>query len=180
MSWSLVDILPKGERLEILDVGAALNEMPSYQGLIDAGRARITGFEPDQLECDRLNRTYCEPHRFIPFFLGDGEPATFYETNWVLTGSLYAPNTPLLEKFQILSEVTLPVATHSVVSRRLDDILEIEKIDFIKIDVQGSELQVLEHAKRILPEVLVIQVEVEFVELYKGQPPTVRKEVHSV
>jgi FkbM family methyltransferase len=170
MNWSLVDILQEGERLEILDVGAALSETPSYQALIDAGRARITGFEPDQLECDRLNRAYGEPHRFFPYFVGDGEPATFYETNWALTGSLYAPNTPLLEKFQNLSEVTLPVATHSVISRRLDDIVEIDKVDFIKIDVQGSELNVLKNAKRILPQVLVIQVEVEFVELYKGQP----------
>ncbi|MEA5417046.1 FkbM family methyltransferase [Synechococcus sp. BA-132 BA5] len=170
MNWSLVDILQEGERLEVLDVGAALNETPSYQGLIDAGRARITGFEPDQLECDRLTRTYGEPHRFFPCFVGDGKPSTFYETNWALTGSLYAPNTPLLEKFQNLSELTLPVATHSVVSRRLDDIVEIDRVDFIKIDVQGSELAVLTNAQRILPQVLAIQVEVEFVELYKGQP----------
>ena len=35
-------------RIEILDVGASLNDTPPYQPLVDAGRARITGFEPER------------------------------------------------------------------------------------------------------------------------------------
>ncbi|MCT0212100.1 MULTISPECIES: FkbM family methyltransferase [Synechococcales] len=166
----MVDLLPEGERIHILDVGAALSEIPSYQGLIDAGCARITGFEPDLAECDRLNQMYGDPHRFYPCFVGDGMPATFHQTNWALTGSLFEPNMPLLDKFQNLGELTRPVATYPVMTQRIDEITEIEGIDCIKIDVQGSELAVLQHAQRILPNVLLIQVEVEFVEMYRGQP----------
>src|SRR4051812_44540580 len=83
--WSLLEFFPEPFRIDILDVGAALNETPPYQSLVDAGRARIMGFEPDAHECETLNREYGEPHRFFPCFAGDSRPATFHETNWVLT-----------------------------------------------------------------------------------------------
>lgn len=168
--WSLLEYFPEEFRVNILDIGAALNDRPPYQGLVDAGRARIIGFEPNRQECERLSRTYGEPHRFFPYFVGDGRTAVFYETNWVLTGSLYKPNAPLLEKFQNLAELMTPVATHSVSTTRIDDIAEIGDVDFIKIDVQGSELAVLQNALRALSGTLLVQTEVEFVELYQDQP----------
>lgn len=168
--WSLLEFFPEKFRINVLDVGAALSERPPYQSLVDAGRATIIGFEPNRQECERLNREYGEPHRFFPYFIGDGRPAIFHETNWALTGSLYEPNSPLLEKFQNLAEVVTPVATHPVSTTRIDDIAEIEDVDFIKIDVQGSELPVLQNALRALSGTLLIQTEVEFLELYKGQP----------
>jgi FkbM family methyltransferase len=168
--WSLLEFFPEDFQINILDVGAALIERPPYQSLVDVGRGRIFGFEPNQQACEQLNREYGNPHRFFPFFVGDGGPAVFHETNWAPTGSLYEPNSRLLEKFQNLAEVVTPVATHAVDTRRLDDIAEIGDIDFIKIDVQGSELVVFENASRALSSALLIQTEVEFVELYRGQP----------
>ncbi len=168
--WSLLSLFPENLRISILDVGAALNEAPPYQSLVDAGRARIIGFEPDPQECDTLNREYGHPHCFFPYFVGDGRAAIFHETNWVLTGSLYAPNSPVLEKFQNLAELVTPVATHSILTKRIDDIAEIDDVDFIKIDVQGAELSVFQNALRCLAGTLLIQTEVEFVELYQGQP----------
>ncbi|MGH8641033.1 MAG: FkbM family methyltransferase, partial [Burkholderiales bacterium] len=156
--------------ISILDIGAALGEQPSYQALVNAGRARIIGFEPDAVECARLNREYGEPHRFFPYFVGDGRPATFHETNRAFTGSLYEPNSPLLEKFQNLAELVRPVATHPVSTRRIDDIPEIDDVDVIKIDVQGSELAIFRNASRALSRALLVQTEVEFVELYRDQP----------
>jgi FkbM family methyltransferase len=168
--WSLLEFFPEDFQINILDVGAALIERPPYQSLVDVGRGRIFGFEPNQQACEQLNREYGNPHRFFPFFVGDGGPAIFHETNWAPTGSLYEPNSRLLEKFQNLAEVVTPVATHAVNTTRLDDITEIGDIDFIKIDVQGSELVVFENASRALSSALLIQTEVEFVELYRGQP----------
>lgn len=168
--WSLFDFFPEKFHFDILDIGAALGEKPPYQSLVDAGRARIIGFEPDAKECEKLNRTYGEPHRFFPFFAGDGGPAVFHQTNWALTGSLYEPNTPLLEKFNNLAEVVRPVATHAIQTKRIDDIPGVGNVDFIKIDVQGAELVVLRNALKALSGALLLQAEVEFVELYRGQP----------
>jgi FkbM family methyltransferase len=138
--------------------------------LVDAGKARITGFEPNAEECQRLNEAYGGTHRFFPHFVGDGKPAVFHETNWVLTGSLLEPNQPLLEKFQNLNEVTTLVARHPVNTVRLDDLTDLGSIDFIKIDIQGGELAVFQNALRVLAGALAIQTEVEFVEMYKRQP----------
>lgn len=168
--WSLLEYFGDDVQINILDIGAAMTEPPSYQSLVDAGRARIIGFEPNVEECDRLNREYGKPHRFFPYFIGDGCPAFFHETNWGPTGSLYEPNSPLLSKFQNLAEVMTLVAKHSASTTRLDDIEEISDVDFVKIDVQGGELAVFQNALRTLPGTLLIQTEVEFVELYKGQP----------
>ena len=168
--WSLFDLIPESFLINILDIGAALSEKPPYQPLLDAGRARVTGFEPNEEECRRLNETYGAHHKFYPYFVGDGRPATFYETNWNLTGSLFEPNTPILEKFQNLAELVTPVATHPVTTSRLDDIDEIDDVDFFKIDIQGGELSVFQNAPRILESTVLIQTEVEFVELYKKQP----------
>lgn len=168
--WSLTEYFPEDFQLTVLDIGAALSERPPYQSLVDAGRARILGFEPNPAECERLNREYGKPHHFFPYFVGDGNPATFHETNWVLTGSLYEPNTPLLQKFQNLSELVTPVERHAVSTTRIDDVAGITDVDFVKIDIQGGELAVFQNAGRILSQTLLIQTEVEFVELYKRQP----------
>ncbi len=171
MSWSLLELFESESfQIEILDIGAALAESPSYQGLVDAGRARITGFEPNQAECEKLNQLYGGTHRFFPHFVGDGRPATFYETNWNLTGSLFEPNTRLLDMFHNLGSVTQLVARHPIETVSLDDIPDLADIDFIKIDIQGGELAVFQNALRVLSGVVAIQTEVEFIELYKRQP----------
>lgn len=167
----LFDLLSDTPQIEILDIGAALSgEVPAYAELIKSGKARLTGFEPDLEKCNELMGTYRDPHRFFPYFVGTGEISTFYETNWSLTGSLYEPNTPLLENFIELAELMTLCDSYPVETVRLDDIEEIEDVDFVKIDVQGSELNIFKNGMRLLQETLVIQTEVEFVELYKDQP----------
>ena len=52
---------------------------------------------------------------------------------------------------------------------RGDELLAEAGIDFLKIDVEGAELLVLENATRTLEDVLVLETEVEFVPLYKQQ-----------
>ncbi len=168
--WSILDFFPEDFLINILDIGAALSEVPPYHKIVEGGKGKIIGFEPDLAECEKLNQTYGTPHQFFPYFVGNGLPATFYETTWNLTGSLFEPNTSLLRKFQNLLEVVTLVNTHPVETKAIDSIPEIESVDLIKIDVQGAELMVFENATSILPNTLVIQTEVEFVELYKNQP----------
>jgi FkbM family methyltransferase len=168
--WSLLDFFSAGTHINVLDIGAALTEKPPYQALIEAGAVRLFGFEPDPPACARLNEEYGKPHQFFQCFVGDGRPATYHETNWGPTGSLYAPNTRLLQRFQNLAEVVTLVATHQVNTTRIDDVTEIDDVDFLKIDVQGAELLILQNASRAMSSALVVQTEVEFVELYQGQP----------
>jgi FkbM family methyltransferase len=71
-----------------------------------------------------------------------------------------------------------PVATLNqtlVKCRRLDDFFDefkIEKVDLLAMDIQGAELRALKGAERLLTDhrVALVYCEVEFYELYKGQP----------
>lgn len=73
---------------------------------------------------------------------------------------------PLDICFAVVREVPVQV-------RRLDDVVEIDQVpapDFLSIDVQGTELDVLIGCGVILDAIVGVQVEVEFEEFYIGQP----------
>lgn len=54
---------------------------------------------------------------------------------------------------------------------RLDDIVPIEaNLDFLKMDVQGAEIDVLEGANKLIPTIKWIFLEVSFVNLNEGAP----------
>lgn len=169
--FPLSDIVKPASLVSIVDIGASfLGEKPPYQPLMQAGTARLIGFEPNAAECEKLRQLYPAPSLFLPHFVGDGSAATFYETNWAATGSLYKPNRALVSAFQNLHELMTLVAEHPVQTRRLDDIEEIGDVDFVKLDAQGAGLPVLRGGERVLKSVSVVQVEVEFLELYEGEP----------
>ena len=60
--------------------------------------------------------------------------------------------------------------THRVQTTRLDDIPETADVDLLKVDVQGGEMMVFEGAPQRLKSALIVDVEVEFMPLYKNQP----------
>jgi hypothetical protein len=53
---------------------------------------------------------------------------------------------------------------------KLDDILEIDELDLIKIDVQGAELDVLRGAKNTMNKTKFIILEVSMIEYNKNSP----------
>ena len=79
-SFSLLSLLKPTVPLGIVDVGASfVDDPPPYQPLLDAGAARLTGFEPNEEECTKLRSMFGAPHRFYPYFIGDGAVAVFRE-----------------------------------------------------------------------------------------------------
>ncbi len=159
--------------MEIVDVGAMDigDSGDPMNNLMREGKFRVIGFEPVKAECDKLNGMGRPGRRYVPSFVGDGTPQTFHLTAWSQTASLYPPNVEVIKWFQTLPELMRVVSTHSVQTRRLDDMDEIKSPDVLKMDVQGAELDCLKGATRILKEsVVFVQTEVEFVPLYKGQP----------
>jgi len=68
---------------------------------------------------------------------------------------------------------TEEVGTESIEVRRLDDVLTPESLTgpiFIKIDVQGYELEALRGMPKLLAAAAAVYIEVSFVPLYTGQP----------
>ncbi len=172
-SFSLAEMLGRFcPRLTVLDVGAmwiSPEEMP-YRRLAKAGVASIVGFEAVKQECDKLTALGLKDHTFLNYTVGDGSQRTLHVTNFSATTSLYEPNMALGSRFNNLAELTQVVKTIPVQTVRLDDVKEVTACDFLKMDVQGAEMDVMRGAERLLRDVLVVQTEVEFVHLYLGQP----------
>lgn len=171
--FSLLDVVGRRHKpIKIIDVGAMMiaEREPEYHALLQPGVSEVVGFEPDETECSRLNETYTKACTFLPFFVGDGSQRNFRMCNYNMTSSLYEPNTELLEKFQNLAELHQVVERGSVSTKRLDDLQEVAGADYLKIDVQGGELDVFNGAEKLLSEIMVIHTEVEFVPMYVDQP----------
>jgi hypothetical protein len=84
--------------------------------------------------------------------------------------SLLEPDLEVLDHFHGFPEWARVVGHKPVTTRRLDDVAEIEQMDYLKLDVQGSELAVIQGAARRLQSTVVVQTEVQFVPFYQGQP----------
>jgi FkbM family methyltransferase len=159
--------------IRIVDVGALwLGEgNQPYSSLLCTGAARVVGFEPIAAECEALNRRFeKENHVYLPYAIGDGSRNRFHRCNFDMTSSLLEPDLSWMDLFCDLSRYCQVVSVGDVQTRRLDDVPEISGVDYLKIDVQGAELDVLRGATRVLKDALVIQTEIEFIPIYRDQP----------
>lgn len=169
------NFLSLNEPIRCLDVGAlGLSGEPEPWVLwAQEGCAEVLGFEALQKECDHLNlkaQQFGEAIRYLPWALGDGLKHTLHITNAPMNSSLFPPARSTVDLFPALGELMQVEQQLQVQTHRLDDIQDAAGADFLKLDVQGAELMILEHACECLSSVSVIQCEVEFVELYQGQP----------
>ncbi|MEA5613777.1 FkbM family methyltransferase [Nodularia spumigena] len=140
----------------------------------------IYGFDADADACEAAeaelelkNINWTEKH--IPLALGKSiEERTLYVTKHPMCSSLYEPNEEFTDRFSSLPEFCNLDFTMEIETTTLDafcDAEGINTIDFLQIDVQGAELEVLKGASKILSRgVLGIETEVEFSHIYVNQP----------
>jgi FkbM family methyltransferase len=141
----------------------------------------ILGFEADDEACDAANQafaarqdaTWNEFH--LPLALSDRVgPATLYLTRQRMCSSLYPPNQAFIQRFPLLADYLQVDATVEIETTTLDTFCAsetVESIDFLQIDVQGAELNVLKGGQALIDRsVYAVQIEVEFSPLYLGQP----------
>jgi FkbM family methyltransferase len=168
---ALHDLLRPERPTAVVDVGAnPVDGDPPYKALLQKRLCRVVGFEPQPEALAKLNARKSDCETYLPYVIGDGSPQTLRICASDGMTSLLRPNAALLHHlggYEFWGRVTAEVP---VTTRRLDDIAEIEELDFLKIDVQGSELSVFRHATRLLRSAVAIQTEVSFLPLYEEQP----------
>jgi FkbM family methyltransferase len=170
--------------MTICNVGSRkISEYDDYSSLgwdIFAPNLAIYGFDADADACNEANADIEARHvnwteKHIPLALNKsiGE-FPLYVTKSLWCTSLYSPNHPYLSRFAELSELMNLDFTVDIETTTLDAFCQsegISEIDFLQIDVQGADLNVLEGATQLLKNsILAIQTEVEFSHLYLNQP----------
>lgn len=159
-------------RIHIVDIGAMPEGTDRYHPLVVAGLAEVTGFEPNPAEYARLTER-TGPYHYLPVFVGNGSAATFNLTRYPGCSSLLEPDAAVINLFQTLGcddpDGNFRILqSKPVTTTRLDELGL--TANFLKLDVQGTELDILRHGTAMLRDVVVIETEVEFVPLYKDQP----------
>jgi FkbM family methyltransferase len=156
----------------ILDVGANSGQF-ARQMRRDGFAGRIVSFEPLDAPFNELSRwagrdPLWEVHR-TAIGLQPGT-AVMHVTSDSWSSSLL----PVLDRhakaasISVVGQAAVPVAS-------LDDLAAeadwADHVSYLKIDVQGGELDVLRGAERLLSgTVAAVEIEVSLVELYRGQP----------
>jgi len=156
----------------VIDVGAnPIDGAPPYRGMLDAGLCRVVGFEPQPAAFAALQQRGGAAERYLPHALGDGAVHTLRVCHGSGMSSLLEPDPAALELFDALRPLAQVTERIELATRRLDDVVEIDHLDWLKLDVQGSELMILRHGAAKLAQAVVVHTEVSFVTLYQGQPP---------
>jgi FkbM family methyltransferase len=168
--FSLFTLFDDVPRLKVIDVGASpIDGPPPYQRLFDAGRIELVGFEPDPDQHRALMAQSRPGATYLPHAIGDGSAGVLHICQAPGMTSLLEPDLEVLRHFPGFAQWGTVVRKPPIETKRLDDIAEASRADYLKLDLQGGELAVLHGAPRLLEQVLVIQVEVQFVPFYKGQ-----------
>lgn len=164
-------ILQMPDLLRIIDIGAnPMNSVAPYKVLLDSGLCQLTGFEPQADTLDTLNQHKGPQETYIPAAIGDGRA---YDLNlYHGTGlvSVFDIRRQTVAHLRGLRKAARHKGTHRIETSRLDDLVELGRIDYLKIDIQGAELMVFQNALSALRPVLAIQTEVNFYPLYDNQP----------
>jgi FkbM family methyltransferase len=157
----------------IVDVGARWGVSERWADL--GNDFRVIAFEPDEDECRRLAERQPTPTSlrtvYVPTALGRRRgKLRLHQTVEPACSSSRPPRNdlvgtlPELGCMRTVGTTLVPVTT---LDRWCAD-NGVTYVDAIKIDTQGSELEVLRGGSRILRTTSLVQVEVQFNELYEG------------
>lgn len=158
--------------ITVVDVGCRWGFADKFSD--NSGNLIIYGFNPDAEECARLERAYNSKHiQLVPVALADRPGRKkLYLTKEPACSSLYRPikcltdANPALDCAREVSQTEVQVTTLDKWARAN----HVSTIDYIKIDTQGSELDVLKGAKKTLKKTRFLEIEVEFNQIYTDQP----------
>lgn len=168
---AIAKILAIDAPIEVVDVGAnPIDGAPPYAPLLASGLCRVTGFEPQEQALFALLEAKGPLETYLPYALGNGQPVDLYVCVASGMTSVLPPDPNTLELFTRLHRLAEVANVTRIDTKRLDDVEEINSIDFLKIDVQGFELEIIRNGLTKLSNAALIQLEVSFIPLYQGQP----------
>jgi len=148
-------------------------EEPFWQLLDVFPASSLAGVELDQHLCDELNRRARERVRYYAAAIGRTEERRpLYQTAHPMCTSLYRPDERYPDLYHDLESTRLK-SVDEISTLSLDKFIAdnaLGEIDFLKIDVQGAELDVFTGGAAAMRRILLVVSEVEFVPMYMNQP----------
>ena len=161
--------MPFKDEIALVDIGAAGDLEPRWKKI--EKHLVYYGFEPDSRSYKELEEKPVNVKRRKLFQTALWDSARSLEFNMCSkpqVSSHFFPNFSFLDRFPDIQRFGIDYKS-SLECIALDD-LEISPCDFIKIDVQGGELAILQGASKTLENAFGIEAEIEFIKIYEEQP----------
>lgn len=162
-------IFKNNNEINLLDIGSSYDIDPRWKKMKKF--INFFGFEPNQ-DLANLFKTRNRDIKnciIFPFIADkislDKKIINICDNPGV--SSVLNPNREYLDLFQNSERFNIK-RIMSIRSASVDS-LNIENIDFIKIDTQGSEFEILQGCENTLDRTLGLEIEVEFQEMYQNQ-----------
>lgn len=165
-------IKENGLKVNYLDIGAR-GDIQSPWDLFEKESLNVIGFEPDPVEAERLKQVYPNRTYYSNAVWGSNSTRIFNSCECGPTSSMYPPNISIKEKYEEKHWKGRSVANEiEVKCTTLDDVIKKQDIpDFIKIDTQGAEYEILLGAEKLLTEnAPLVLAETWCEEVYHGAP----------
>ena len=153
----------------VVDVGAnPINGAP-YSELLKMGGCKVVGFEPQAAAFARLQEMKSADETYFPYAVGNGKPCDLriYKASGMT--SIFDPYKPALYAIG-MKRGTKIIETVQMDTVALDDDPDLPPFDLLKIDIQGAENLVFEHAERVMKNAVAVIVELRYLRLYHGEP----------
>jgi len=160
----------KEQPFTVVDVGAR-GGVASYWSVFGE-HLRIIGFDLDPDECRRLNAI--DPRtQYLPYALDrQSHRRTVYVANYSASSSFYRTDSAYCDRYTagqnavVMSEPMLETTTLSAALASIG----LYSADFIKVDAEGAELEILQGAQDLLPSLQGILSEMRFTKKFCGCP----------
>jgi len=154
--------------LVICDIGASpIDPTPFIDELLKNVECFLYGFEPNEEEFKKLNST--DKKEYFNYAVGNGQIETLNICSAPGMTSILEPDFEYLKLFHGFSEWAKVTKKVKVQTKKLDDFNFDKKIDFLKIDVQGYEHEVIKNGNKTIKDCLVVQIETSPIPLYKNE-----------
>jgi len=164
-------MLLNNNQLMIVDIGASGGIDKRWKNLTSSFKCIL--FEPDPREYSKLKENSDSNSIVLNSALSDStKKVEFHLCKKQEVSSIFPPNFDLLnkfpdaERFEVQKNISLNADTLNNQLKKAG----VNEVDFIKIDTQGYELSILQGSSDYLDRAIGLEIEVEFVEMYKGQP----------
>jgi FkbM family methyltransferase len=156
----------------VLDVGA--NEGQYARHIRSEGYAgRIISFEPLRAAFKQLQSNAAQERNWEALNVGLGRAPDTMKIN-VAGNSQSSSFLPMLPRHITAAPTTGYVAAEDVPVITLDSLsgerIQVDDVVWLKLDVQGYELNVLEGASKMLQQIVAIEAELSLAPLYEGGP----------
>ena len=151
----------------ICDIGASpIDKTDFIDELFNNTESKLIGFEPNNDEFIKLEKNNEKKH-YYNYAIGDGSEKILNICKGAGMTSFLEPDLNYLKNFEWFNINSEIIKKEKVKTKKLDDLNE--RIDFLKIDVQGYESEVIKYGKEKIKNSLVVQLETSPIPLYKNE-----------